>query len=84
MDQYAGSRGHSTYCYAELAAFFINFLRYSRHLLDFMVQGKTTEAKAPTIRLDATPSGLSVPHLHHPPIFTLTALSAITLPIYAG
>ena len=56
----------------------------ARHLLDFMLQGKTTEAKAPTIRLDATPSGLSVPHLHHPPIFTPTALSAITLPIYAG
>jgi len=32
-----------------------------RHLLGFMVQGKTTEADALTIRLDATLSGLSVP-----------------------
>jgi len=28
MDQYAGNPGHSTYCYAELAASFINFLYY--------------------------------------------------------
>ena len=33
----------------------------SRHLLDFMVQGKITEADELIIRLDATPSGLSVP-----------------------
>ena len=33
----------------------------ARHLLDFMVQGKITKADTPTIRLDATPSGLSVP-----------------------
>jgi len=32
----------------------------AHHLLDFMVQGKI-EADAPTVRLDATPSGLSVP-----------------------
>jgi len=32
-----------------------------RRLLEFMVQGKITEADALTIRLDATPSGLSVP-----------------------
>ena len=43
------------------------------HLLDFMVRGKITEADAPTIRLGATPSGLSVPHLRHPPIFTPNA-----------
>ena len=43
-------------------------------LLDFMVRGKITEADAPTIRLGATPSGLSVPHhLRHPPIFTPNA-----------
>ena len=35
----------------------------ARHPLDFMVQGKITEADAPTILLDATPSGLSVPPL---------------------
>jgi len=28
MDQYAGSPGRCTYCYAELAASFINFLQY--------------------------------------------------------
>jgi len=28
MDQYAGSPGHSNYCYTELAASFINFLHY--------------------------------------------------------
>jgi len=41
----------------------------ARHLLDFMLQGKKTEADAPTIRLDATQSRLSVPQLHHPPPF---------------
>ena len=34
-------------------------------LLNFMVPGKITEADA----LDATSSGLSMPHLHHPPHF---------------
>jgi len=28
MDQYAGSPSYSTYCYAELAASFINFIYY--------------------------------------------------------
>jgi len=32
----------------------------ARQLLDSMVQGKITEASAPTIRLDATSSRLSV------------------------
>jgi len=53
-------------------------------VLDFMVQGKIAEADAPTICVDATPSGLSV---HPPPsfpIFTLNALSVATLPIYPG
>jgi len=55
----------------------------ARHLLDFMVQGKITEAGAPTIRLDATPSGLFVPP---PPLSPLSdiALFATTLPIYPG
>jgi len=35
------------------------------HLLEFMVQEKITEADAPTIRLDATPSGLSLHYLCH-------------------
>ena len=33
----------------------------ARHLLDSMVQGKTTEADAPTNHLNATPCGLLVP-----------------------
>ena len=37
----------------------------ARHLLEFMVQEKITEADAPTIRLDATPSGLSLHYLCH-------------------
>jgi len=56
----------------------------ARHLLDFMVQGKITETDALTIRLDATPSGLSVPQPPSSPIFTLNALSAASLPIYPG
>jgi len=56
-----------------------------RHLLlDFMVQGKTTEADTPTIWLGATPSGL-ISNLHpSSPIFTPDALPAATLPIYPG
>jgi len=84
MDQYAGSPGHSTYCYGELTASFINFLITARCLLDFIVQGKITEADAPTIRLDATQSRLSVPPPPSSPIFTPDALSAATLPIYLG
>ena len=47
------------YCYAS----FINFSIIARHLLDFVVQGKTTEVDTPTVHLDATPSRLSVPPL---------------------
>jgi len=32
-------------------------------------KGRLTEVDTPTIRLGATPSGLSSAHLHHPPIF---------------
>jgi len=32
-------------------------------------KGRLTEADTPTIRLGATPSGLTSAHLHHPPIF---------------
>ena len=46
----------------------------ARHLLDYMVQGKITEADTPTIRLDTTPSGLSVPPSSH---FMLNALCHI-------
>jgi len=53
-------------------------------LVDFVVQGKITEADRPTIRLDATLSGL----ISDPPpsssIFTPDALPAVTLPHYLG
>ena len=52
----------------------------ARHLLITNI----TEADAQTICLDATPSGLSVPHLHHPSVFMPNGLSAATLPIYPG
>ena len=55
----------------------------ARHLLDFIVQGKITEADSPTICLDATLSGLSMPPPPHA-IFTPNALSAATLPIHPG
>jgi len=32
-------------------------------------KGRLTEADTPTIRLDATLSGLTIAHHHHPPIF---------------
>jgi len=32
-------------------------------------KGKLTEEDTPTIRLGATPSGLTSAHLHHPPLF---------------
>jgi len=54
----------------------------AHHLLDFMVQGKITEADAPSICLYTTPSGLSVPSPPSSPIFTLNVLSAATLTIY--
>ena len=49
-----------------------------KEFLDFMAQGKITEADTPTIRLGPTPSGLTSAHLHHPPIFSyrLDALPA--------
>jgi len=43
-----------------------------------MVQGKITEADTLTVRLGATPSGLTSAHLHHPAIFTLDALPVAT------
>ena len=53
----------------------------ARHLLDFMVEGKITDSDALTICLDATRSGLSVPHLHLSPRFTPNALPVATLPV---
>ena len=82
--QDAGSPGHSkpTCCYAELAASFTNFLHYCLQSSGFY--GAITEADAQTIRLNAPPSGLSVPPLPSSPIFTSNALSGATLLIYSG
>ena len=46
-----------------------------------MVQGKLTEADTETIRLGATPSGLTSAHIDHPPHLSvaLVAFSALTL-----
>jgi len=38
--------------------------------LTLWCKGRLTEADTPTIRLGATPSGLSSAQLHHPPFFT--------------
>jgi len=54
-------------------------------LLEFVMQGKITEADTPTIRLGATPSGLiTEPPPSSPPIFTPDTLPAATLPLYPG
>jgi len=47
-------------------------------LLDFMVQGKISEADTPTIRLGTTPSGLISDPPHSSPIFMPDALPATT------
>ena len=39
------------------------------NLWNLWCKGRLTEADTPTIRLGATPSGLSSAHLHHPPFF---------------
>ena len=50
----------------------------------FMVQGKTTEADTPTIRMGATPSGLISGPPPSPPVFMLGALSVTILSLYPG
>jgi len=86
MDQYAGSRGHSTVTQNLLHLLSASSI-IACYLLDVMVQGKITEADA--LATD-NPSG------HHPmqtigapasiirPIFTPNAVSAATIPIYPG
>ena len=49
-----------------------------------MVQGPKMEAEAPIVRVNATPSELTVPPPSSYPIFTPNALPAATLPIYPG
>jgi len=49
-----------------------------------MIQGKITEADAPTSHVDATPSGLSVPPPPSSQFFMPNALPDATHPIYPG
>ena len=56
----------------------------TRNLLDFMVQGKITEADTATIRMGANPSGLISDPPPSSPIFMPDALPATTFPIYPG
>jgi len=53
-------------------------------LLDFMVQGKITEADTPTIWLGATSSELISDPPPSCPIFTPDVLPVATLPLYPG
>jgi len=53
-------------------------------LVDFMVQGMTTEVDTLTIRLGDTPSRLISDLPPSSPIFTPDALPAATLPLYPG
>jgi len=61
-----------THTHNRVTAFFVGppaCASARRELLDFMVQGKTNRGRTQTIRLGATPSGLTIANLHHAPIF---------------
>jgi len=51
-------------------------------LQGFMVQGKITDT--PKIWLDAAPSGLLLPNLHHPPVLYQMPFRSQPSPIYPG
>jgi len=79
MDQYAGSPGHHTYCYAELTASFINFLHYCSPSSGFYDAGKDNRGRCTDnpsgrhpIRTIGAPTFIITP-------FTPNALSATTL-----
>ena len=66
--QYAGSPGHSTYCYAELTASLINFLHYCSPSSGFYSARKDNRGRCTDNPSGRHPSGLTVPpHLHHLP-----------------
>ena len=79
MDQYASSPCHITYCYAELVHPLSTSSIIARHLLDFVVQGKITEADVPTIRLDYW-----CPHLRHPPSDSSGHVNPVNTCIYVA
>ena len=74
MDQYAGSPGHSTYCYAEVAASFINFLHYRSPFSGLCDAGKDDRGRCtdslsghhPIWTIDA-PTSIIPPFLHWMP-----------------
>jgi len=45
-------------------------------------KGRLTEADTPTIRLGATPSGLTSAHLHHPPFLWLGNITHINHDVF--
>jgi len=59
MDQNAGSTGHSTYCFAEIAASFINFLHYCLPSSRFYAAGD--RGRCTNTPSGCHPIGLSVP-----------------------
>jgi len=80
MDQYAGSPGHSTYCYQNWLRPLSTSSTTAHHLLGFIVQGKITEADTPTsrrhpIQTIGAPTSIT-------PSFMLNAPSVATHPIY--
>jgi len=86
MDQYAGSPGHSTYCYAELTASFINFLHYCSPSFGFYGAGKdnkSTQTDNPSGCHPIRTIGASI-SIISPPIFMPNALSAAIPSIYPG
>jgi len=50
-----------------------------RKLLDFVVQREINWADTLTIRLGATPSGLTSAHLHHPPYYGMETVQVTPL-----
>jgi len=70
MDQYAGSPGYNIYCYAEVAAFFINFLNYCLPSSGFYGSGKDNRGRCTanpserhTIHTISVPTSI-IPHGH--------------------
>jgi len=59
---------HTHNCFTALFPGLPRWVGARRELLDFMVQGEINRGRH-TIRLGATPSGLTSAHLHHPPYF---------------
>ena len=67
---WSGNHHHTTTIFTALFLEPPGWAGARRELLTLWCKGRVTEADTPTIRLGATPSGLTSAHLHHPPIFT--------------